>query len=125
MSISISVNGAEVIAAFDVTSKAAFNAVKAAVEDSAVDVRDLWRDNATQTAGKHGKHYPKSINYKMLPSLSAITAEIEPTPGMMQAGMSFEYGSRNQPPHLDGQRAKDAAEPRIERRIDAALGKAL
>jgi hypothetical protein len=125
VSISISVNGAQVVRAFDVTSRAAFNAVKGAVEESAVEVRDLWRDNATQSSGKHGKHYPKSINYKMVPSLSAIVAEVEPTEGMMQAGMSFEFGSRNQPPHLDGQRAKDSAEPKIEQRIDRALGRAL
>jgi hypothetical protein len=125
VSISISVNGAEVVRAFDVTSRAAFLVVKAAVEDSAEELRDVWRSNATVTAGKHGKHYPKSINYKMIPSLSAIEADIEPTEGMKQAGMSFEFGSRNQPPHLDGQRAMDSVSPNIERRIDRALGKVL
>lgn len=125
MSVSISVNGQEVIAAFDVTSKAAFNAVKGAVEDSGIELRDLWRQNATQTAGKHGKHYPKSIQSELRPSLSAIVAEIAPDESMPQGAMSFEFGSRNQPPHLDGQRAKDSAEPSIVKRIDAALGRAI
>jgi hypothetical protein len=125
VSISISVNGAEVVRAFEVTSKAAFNAVKGAVEDSGTELRDAWRQNATQTAGQHGKHYPKSIQSKLLPSLSAIVAEVAPDESMPQGGMSFEYGSRNQPPHLDGQRAKDSTEPSIVRRIDVALGRTL
>lgn len=125
MSISISVNGQEVIAGFDVTSKAAFNAVKAAVEDSAVEFRDMWRDLATVSSGKHGKHYPKAIDYKMVPSLSSILAEIAPDPSKPQGGMSFEDGSRNQPPHPDSITTMTAMEPKIVKRVDTALGRAV
>lgn len=125
MSVSISVNGAEVMAAFDITSKATFNAVKAAVEDSAVETRDMWRQLATVSSGKHGKHYPKSIQSEMKPSLTAIVAEIAPDPSMMQGGMAFESGSRNSPPHPDSVTAMAAMEPKIVKRIDSALGRAV
>ncbi len=88
------------------------------VEETAIDLRDDWRKNATETAGRHGKHYPKSIRHRML-GFTAIEAEIGPTEGMKQAAMSFEYGSRNQPAHLDGQRALDENGPRLARRIEA------
>jgi hypothetical protein len=41
---------------------------------------------------------------------------------MPQGGMSFEYGSRNQPPHLDGLHALDTIGPRVESMFDAAAG---
>ena len=117
----ITSNALQVAAEFAAIDKASFLAVRHAVETTAEELRDQWRENATVTAGKHGKHYPKSINSKMVPSLTAVVAEIEPTEGMKQAGMSFEYGSVNQPPHLDGQRALDQIGPDLPRRIERAL----
>lgn len=84
------------------------------------DLRDEWRSNARETAGEHGRHYPNSITAEMRPSLN-IEVEIGPDPRLPQGGMSFEFGSVKQPPHLDGQRAADTVIPRLERRIDAAL----
>lgn len=125
MSISISVNGAQITREFEVVGKRAFNDVKAAVEDSAVETRDLWRQLATVSSGKHGKHYPKAIDYKMVPSFSAIVAEVAPDPSKRQGGMSFEEGSRNQPPHPDSVTTMTAMEPKIVKRIDRALGRAV
>ena len=59
---------------------------------------------ARGSAGTHGKHYHR-----------AFTAEAEgpftwvygPDAARPQGGMSFEYGSRNQPPHLDLNRSAD------------------
>ena len=79
-----------------------------------------WAANATETSGQHGRHYPKSIDMEMQVSTD-IVIEVGPNPAMPQGGMSFEYGSRNQPAHLDGQRAADAEIPLIDRRITAAL----
>lgn len=101
--------------------KGALTLAKAArdmVEETAIDLRDEWRANATETAGRHGKHYPASINYRMR-GLTSIGADIEPDESMKQGAMSFEFGSMNQPPHLDGQRALDAVAPRFARRVDA------
>lgn len=98
------------------TTRLAFAAFAA----SADDLQSTWRNNAAQTAGKHGKHYPKSITTSARVGFN-IEFEIGPDPRLRQGGMSFEYGSKNQPPHLDGQKAMDAVEPRIHKRIDDAL----
>lgn len=90
-------------------------------KDAGNDLRDQWRENATATSGEHGKHYPRSITADFRVSTN-IEVEIGPDPRLPQGGMSFEYGSVNQPPHLDGQRAADEVVPRIDKRIDSALG---
>lgn len=87
------------------------------VDETATGIERDWRKNATETAGRHGKHYPRSIKKHML--ADGLTAEIEPDEGMRQGGMSFEFGSSKQPPHLDGQRALDDNAPKFVRRIAA------
>jgi hypothetical protein len=37
-------------------------------------------------------------------------------------GRGFEFGSQNQPPHLDGLRALPLAERRLERAADSTIG---
>lgn len=96
-------------------------AVDAAMAAGALALEAAWRSNAEATAGEHGKHYPASIDHERKGGL-AIEYEVGPNPGMPQGGMSFEEGSVNQPPHLDGQHAADMVLPRIERMVDAALG---
>ena len=91
------------------------------LREGAVDVRDTWKRNARLTSGQHGKRYPDSITMDARVGTS-ISFEIGPDPRLPQGGMSFENGSVNQPPHLDGQRAADEVIPRINRRIDGALG---
>lgn len=91
------------------------------VKDGATDLRDTWKRNARVTAGEHGRRYPDSITMDARVG-TRIGFEIGPDPRLPQGGMSFEDGSVKQPPHLDGQRAVDEAVPRIDRRIDGALG---
>ena len=90
--------------------------------DAGTDLRDTWRSNAEETSGTHGKHYPKSITMDMLVGRD-IGVEVGPDPRLPQGSMGpgFEFGSANQPPHLDGQRAVDEVGPRLERRIDTTL----
>ncbi len=88
------------------------------VEEEAKALRDTWRNNARRTAGRHGKHYPNAITHEV----RGLSAEIGPESGRPQGGMSFEFGSRNQPPHLDGTRAADVHAPRFERRAAEAIG---
>jgi len=83
-------------------------------------IEKTWRENAEETAGAHGKHYPKSIDHERLLGTS-LAFEIGPNPAKKQGRMSFEMGSRNQPPHLDGQKAADVEVPRVERNIQTAL----
>ena len=84
------------------------------------DLERAWKRNARATSGKHGKRYPDSITTDMRVSTN-IEVEVGPDPRLPQGGMSFEFGSVNQPPHLDGQMAADEVVPRIDKRIDAAL----
>lgn len=81
-----------------------------------------WRANARATSGEHGKHYPNSITSDMRVSTN-IEVEVGPDPRLPQGGMSFEYGSVNQPPHLDGQKAADKLGPVLGTMVDQALGR--
>lgn len=85
------------------------------------DLRDKWRANATESAGLHGRLYPRSITAEEKFSTD-IVVEIGPDTSKPQGGMSFEFGSSKQPPHLDGQRAADVVVPWVERNVLDALG---
>lgn len=87
--------------------------------------RDDWKHNATATAGEHGKHYPDAITTEMRFAGFGIEVETGPETGRKQGGMSFEFGSRNQPPHLDGLIAMPLAAARLDRLADAAIAFAL
>lgn len=97
-------------------------AVAAVTEAHAESLKDTWRANARATAGKHGRRYPSSITMERRIRLGSVEYEIGPEKGKPQGGMGpgFEYGSTNQPPHLDGKRAADAEEPRFTSAIEAA-----
>lgn len=86
-------------------------------------VADEWRDIATVSSGVHGKWYPKSIDHELKFSTN-IVVEIGPNTAKKQGSMGrgFEFGSINQSPHLDGVKAMDKMEPRVERIIDATIG---
>ncbi len=83
-----------------------------------------WANNARETSGEHGKHYPDSIDSGLVFSVTSVTVEAGPNASKKQGGMGmgFEFGSVNQPPHLDGLRALDGMQVRAERVIDATVG---
>ncbi len=89
--------------------------------------RDDWQSNARGTAGEHGVHYPNSITTEMTLAGLAIEVETGPESGMKQGGMGrgFEYGSQNQPPHLDGLLAMPLAAVRLDRLADSAIALSL
>lgn len=89
-----------------------------AVEESAKDLRTKWRRNARKTARRHGKWYPSAIGYDMFDGRAEVGPDALHPRG--QGGMAFEYGSRNQPPHLDGNRALDDIEPIFLQRVREA-----
>ena len=95
-------------------------AMHAVIVEGGNELRDKWRDNATETAGEHGRLYPKSIDAKLVPSTDIIV-DVGPNPSKPQGGMSFEFGSSKQPPHLDGQRAADEVIPKIAGRATTVL----
>ncbi len=105
---------------------AGFVAVKTVVSAAAKQTKSLWFENAQASSGSHGRFYPYSITYETKSSLMGSTASIGPDSSKPQGGMGngFEYGSINQPPHLDGNRAADVVEPLFVRGILAAVAKA-
>lgn len=52
-------------------------------------IRDGWRKLATESAGKHGYLYPRTIKDHLT---GALEWKIEPDVSMDQGGMNFEYG---------------------------------
>lgn len=101
-------------------------ALYAAWKDGGEAFAEDWASNARETAGEHGKHYPDSITSETKVALG-IEIVTGPESGLKQGGMGpgFEFGSQNQPPHLDGLRAMPIAERRIDRLSDSAIGFAL
>ncbi|MFI6299548.1 hypothetical protein ACIBEJ_48695 [Nonomuraea sp. NPDC050790] len=90
------------------------------VKEYALKVEKQWRRNARESAGSHGKHYPRSITAEQIPSSSAAEWEIGPDRARKQGSMGrgFEFGSVNQPPHLDGARATVAIEPEFNAAVE-------
>lgn len=114
---------AELVAAFERAEATALPVIGAVVEAHAESLQMAWRGNARATAGHHGRRYPASITAeKKVSALGTIGYEVGPEIGKPQGGMGkgFEYGSRNQPPHLDGKRAADAEEPGFMSSVEAA-----
>ena len=96
--------------------------MRAVFQESGDLLASEWAKNATETSGVHGKHYPKSIDAELRASFG-IVVDVGPNTSKKQGSMGpgFEYGSVNQPPHLDGQRAADKVGPLIERAISLAV----
>ncbi|MFF0864163.1 hypothetical protein ACFYUV_20560 [Nonomuraea sp. NPDC003560] len=90
------------------------------VERHAEALRDLWQKNARRTAKKHGKRYPRTITTEQVPVADAIEWTVGPESALPQGGMGrgFEYGSANQPPHLDGAGAAVIEEPKFMKSLD-------
>jgi hypothetical protein len=78
------------------------------------------RGFAKQTARRHGKHYPSAITSE---AIGALVWEYGPDSSLPQGGMSFEYGSRNQPPHLDLARSADIVGPRFAQEVSRLPGR--
>ena len=74
---------------------------------------------ARRSAGKHGKHYPNAFSVERR---TPLEYEWGPDSAMPQGGMSFEYGSRNQPPHHDIAQAADLhGADDLQRRVSIVL----
>jgi hypothetical protein len=85
---------------------------------------DDWRAAAESRYDMYGRHYPKSITHDVRFTLGgAVEAEIYPDPAKRQGSMSFEFGSKNQPAHLDGANTTRKLEKVGEALIVSALGR--
>lgn len=101
--------------------------IKDNVRDGGMTARRL----AKLTARHHGIHYPNSITWDRSASVyqgfdgGEIKGAYGPDSSLPQGGMSFEDGSRNQPPHHDLANSLDLIRPKFERDVDNMLGRAL
>lgn len=86
--------------------------MRAVVRDGIKAGNILAKGYAERSSGEHGKWYPRAFRAEMHTSLfgggaGAISGEYGPVTGPRQGRMSFEWGSRNQPPHRDLNRSAD------------------
>lgn len=97
------------------------------VRDSVREGAKIARANAKRTAGTHGKHYPRSITAEMRRDLglfgNTIVGEYGPDANKMQGGMSFERGSRNQPPHNDLAKSADVIGSEFELKVNLRVSR--
>jgi hypothetical protein len=97
-----------------------------------VDMRDTVRegvkvgntvakDFARVSSGQTGKLYPRSFSSQMNRGGglfgNVISGEYGPVSASPQGGMSFEFGSRNQKPHLDLNRSADLIGPSFAQEV--------
>jgi hypothetical protein len=119
----LDIDGSELLALVEYLDNAGHQAAEKTypvVKRHAEELRDAWRESAKDTAGAHGKHYPRSITAEQIPRADAVEWEVGPenrrTQGSM--GRGFEYGSVNQPPHLDGDYSAIDQEPKFFADLD-------
>lgn len=100
----------------------------AVVARGAMNIKNDWRANATATAGKHARHYPRTIGYDLLPfGPDHLLAIIGPDKGGVQGALGnlLEYGSVHNPPHNDGGRAWASEIPRFEAEMQLIVQRGL
>lgn len=89
---------------------------EASVRDAARGGNRLAARLGGQQAGAHGKHYAKAHTVERV---GMFKYEYGPDAAKRQGGMSFESGSRNQPPHPAMGPSADVAGADLHRRIQA------
>lgn len=92
------------------------------VSESIDEGNKLAKANAKRTAGTHGKHYHKAFGAEMHRGYglfgNTISGEYGPDANKPQGGMSFERGSRNQPPHNDLAKSADIAGEKLALKVN-------
>ena len=84
------------------------------VDHNAREGNKIAQAYAKESAGSHGRHYPRAFSVERV---APLTDEYGPDSSKPQGDMSFEFGSRNQKPHLDLARSADVIAPRLERDV--------
>lgn len=95
--------------------------MRVCVNEAAREGNKIAKASAKRTAGAHGKHYHKAFGVEAHRGLglfgNSISAEYGPNANMRQGGMSFERGSRNQPPHNDLAKSAPIALDKLELKV--------
>ena len=98
-------------------------ALRSAMAQGGAEFARQWSANAAATSGAHGVHYPKSIDSELVFNLGGVSVDVGPNAAKKQGSMGkgFEFGSENQPPHLDGAKAMTAIEPVVEELVASVI----
>jgi hypothetical protein len=92
------------------------------VSESIDEGNKLAKASAKRTAGAHGKHYHRAFSASMHRGYglfgNTISGEYGPDSSKPQGGMSFERGSRNQPPHNDLAKSADIAGEKLALKVN-------
>lgn len=102
----------------------ATRSVAHAVERTAKRGNSLAAAFARESAGAHGRHYHRAITAERAHPLG-LAWVYGPDVAKRQGGMSFERGSRNQPPHLDLARSADIIGPELGQAVGDAVSDSL
>ena len=96
--------------------------LRAKVNEGARAGNMLAKEYARISAGAHGRHYHRAFTWESTGANlfgNGYSAEYGPQIDRPQGGMSFEYGSRNQKPHLDLNRSADIIGPSLAQEVRA------
>lgn len=101
--------------------------LQSVVRDGAKAGNTLARDFARRSAGTHGKLYPRTFSTNVARpgsffGVGRYSAEYGPDASRPQGNMSFEWGSRNQRPHLDLNKSADIIGGSLAQEVRALLG---
>jgi hypothetical protein len=108
---------------FEDNAAAAETQMLGVVTRGALNVKNDWRTNATATAGRHARHYPRTISYDVWRIPGGAMAEIGPDKAKKQGALGniLEFGTSRQAGHNDGGRALEAEEPRFAAQLEALM----
>lgn len=97
--------------------------MKAKTREAGIVGNTLARDYARVSSGRHGKLYPRAFTHDESTYVggfgAAFSTEYGPEAGRPQGNMEFEWGSRNQKPHLDLNRSADIMGPSFAQEVRA------
>lgn len=112
----------DLIADFKRIGKEAPPALRGVVREGIATGNSVAKDFARESAGAHGKHYHKAFTTEMRSNRRFLDhivyqGEYGPDIALPQGGMSFENGSRNQPPHHDLAKSADLIGPSFGKEV--------
>lgn len=85
-----------------------------------------WANNAREHFGPngHAQDYPDSIDSELVFNAGGVSVDVGPNAAKGQGflGRVLEFGGENSAAYLDGLRALDGSQQRVERMVDATIG---
>lgn len=130
MIVRVRENLGDLIADLEKVGKEAPPKLRGVVKDGIKTGNSVAKDFARESAGAHGKHYHRAFTTEMRPTYTVFghrlySGEYGPDIAYPQGGMSFEWGSRNQPPHGDLNKSADIIGPAFAGEVRGVIDEVL